>query len=101
AGVGAWLGLPFTVCIVLAASLAAGLYALVLIVASGRLRESWVNVKILWLRLVAVGRYLGAEDTVEAEGKRPDRRRRLVPFAAMMLLAVVGILLWAWARGRA
>jgi hypothetical protein len=51
---------------------------------SGRLRETWVNVKIAWLRLVAIGRYLGAEDRVEAEVKRPGRRR-LVPFAAMMV----------------
>jgi prepilin peptidase CpaA len=94
AGVGAWLGLPMTYYVFVGASLAAGLYALALMVAHKRVGETWVNLKILWYRVVAVGRHLGAEDTVETEVRRDDRRQRLVPFAAMVAVGLVATLVW-------
>jgi prepilin peptidase CpaA len=96
AGVGAWLGMPLTFFVFLASSLAAGVYAVILTVACGRLRETWVNFKILWHRLVAAGRHLGAEDRIEAEVGRDDRRRRLIPFAAMVAVGLVALLAWSW-----
>jgi prepilin peptidase CpaA len=101
AGVGAWLGVPSTFCVFVVTAAVAGVYALVLILVTGSGRETWTNLKIIWLRVAAVGRHLGGEDRVEAEARRPDRRRRLVPFAAMMTLGIVGALLWAWVAGRA
>jgi prepilin peptidase CpaA len=96
AGVGAWLGLPLTFYVFLASSLAAGVYALVIILAYRRTGETWVNLQIAWHRLAALGRYLGAEDRVETEVARPDRRGRIIPFAAMMALGILGLLAWMW-----
>ena len=92
AAVGAWLGLPLTFAVFLASSLLAGLYALILVVAYGRVRETWLNVQIGWLRLLALGRHLGADDRIEAEVKHPERGRRIIPFAAMVALGLFGLL---------
>jgi prepilin peptidase CpaA len=99
AAVGAWLGMPLTLYVFAASALAAGAYALLLVLMSGRVRETWVNLKIIWYRVAAVGRHLAAEDHVEAEVKREDRRRRVIPFAAMMALGTFALLLWAWSEG--
>ena len=98
AGVGAWLGMPLVVLVFVIASLAAGFYAAVLIAVSGRMRETWTNLKILWLRVAVVARHLGADDRIEAEVERPGRRQRLVPFAAMVAVGVIAPLLWIWLR---
>jgi prepilin peptidase CpaA len=96
AGIGAWLGLPLTFYVFIASSLAAGAYALVIILMYQRTGETWVNLQIAWHRLSAVGRYLGAEERVEREVARPDRRGRIIPFAAMVALGMVGLLVWMW-----
>lgn len=84
AGVGAWLGLPMTSEVLLAAALAAGVYALALAVATGRLREALGDVR----RLVARGGGR-VEVPVQEVASREDRRRRLVPFAAMVAAGLV------------
>src|SRR4051812_47427772 len=43
AAIGAWLGLLLTFAVFLASSLIAGVYALILVVAYGRVRETWYN----------------------------------------------------------
>lgn len=88
AGIGAWLGWKVTVVVFAIASIAAGIYAFVQMVAYGRFRESWMNFKIIWYRVASVGRYLAAEDKVEDELRRPDRKARVVPFAAMVAIGV-------------
>jgi prepilin peptidase CpaA len=100
AALGAWLGVPFTFHVFIASSLVTGLYAIFLILAYGRMRETWVNLQIIWHRVAAVGRHLGAEDRIEAEVGRDDRRRRrLIPFAAMVAVGLVAALLWSWLGG--
>ena len=94
AAVGAWLGMPLTFYVFIASSLAAGLYSLGLVVWTGRLGETVVNLHIMWLRLSSVGRYLAAEDKIEHEVKRTDRRRRIIPFAAMVAIGLVATLFW-------
>lgn len=89
AGVGAWLGLPLTFYVFIASSLAAGAYAIVLVLTSQRLRETWVNLQIAWYRLKAVGRYLGSDGDVEAAVAHPERRQRLIPFAAMVAVGLI------------
>jgi len=95
AGVGAWLGLPLTFYVFIASSLAAGVYSMILVCTSGRLRETWVNLQVAWYRLKAVGRYLGSEGDVEAAVTRAERRQRLVPFAAMVAVGLIVALLAA------
>jgi prepilin peptidase CpaA len=91
---GAWLGLPLTLYVLGAGCVAAGAYSAVLMVIGASWRETALNMQILWLRLVCLGRHLGSEDRVEDEVKRSDRRRRLIPFTAMIALGLVATVLW-------
>jgi prepilin peptidase CpaA len=92
AAVGAWLGLPVTFHLFIASSLAAGAYSLVLLVVGRGLFDTWTNFQILWLRLVILGRHMGTGERVEVEVNRPDRRRRLVPFAAMVMIGALALI---------
>jgi hypothetical protein len=56
--------------------------------------ETLLNLRVLWMRLASIGRYLGADDQVEKEVHRADRRRRIIPFAAMVLIGIIGTLWW-------
>jgi prepilin peptidase CpaA len=94
AAVGAWLGWPLTFYVFIASSLAAGAYAVMLMVATHKVGETMVNLHILWLRLGSIGRYLGSDDRVEAEVRRTDRRRRIIPFAAMVAIGIVATIFW-------
>jgi prepilin peptidase CpaA len=94
AAVGAWLGLPLTLYVLCVSSLAAWLYGVVLILLRGGVREMWVNLQILWHRFIIVGRHLAADDQVEALVDCVDRRRRLIPFAAMVALGMIATLGW-------
>ena len=93
--IGAWLGLPLTLYVFLAASIAAGLYALVVIFLFRSFEETWANLRIAWLRVVAIGKHLNAEDRIETEVNRADRRGRIIPFAAMIALGLIGTLVLA------
>jgi prepilin peptidase CpaA len=98
AGVGAWLGIPLTFYVLLASCLAAGAFAVGLLVLSRSASETWVNLQLLMLRVSTVGRHLGSENRLETELKRADHRRRLIPFAAMIALGVVATYLWYFTR---
>jgi hypothetical protein len=97
AAAGAWLGLPLTFLVFLASALAAGIYAVVLIVAYGRLHETLVNLQIVCYRVAAFGRHLGADDCVEVQANCADRRARVIPFAAMVLVGLLGLLILSFA----
>jgi prepilin peptidase CpaA len=99
AAVGAWLGMPNTFYVFIASSLAAGAYALVLIFTHEKTRETWLNLQILWYRISAFGRYLGAEDSVETTLSQADRGGRVIPFAAMVAFGVVATFAWRSLRG--
>ena len=94
AGVGAWLGMPLTFHVFLAASLAAGIYAVALVVLHHGLGETVVYFQLMWLRLTTFTRRLGTDSKIEDEVKRDDRRSRLIPFAAMILVGIFAALIW-------
>jgi prepilin peptidase CpaA len=96
--VGAWLGLELTFYVFVASSLAAGIYAIALIVFHHRVAETWFNVKIAGYRLAALGRFLGTEQRVEAAVAQSDRRGRIIPFAAMIAFGVVATIWWVWLK---
>jgi Flp pilus assembly protein protease CpaA len=78
AGVGAWLGVPWTVYVFIVTALAGGIYALGLIALRGRLRPT------------------GEETSgIEQEVRRADRRRRLVPYAPMIAIGILAVLVWS------
>jgi prepilin peptidase CpaA len=86
AGVGAWLGVPGTVHAFIAMGLAAGLYALVLLLLAGGTR-----------RIGSVLRPLADAERVERQVKQPGHRR-LVPLAPMIALGVLAALVWSCLR---
>ncbi len=92
AGVGAWLGMPGAFLLLLAASLATGVYSLVVIVLNGRFRQTWVNLQIIFHRAAAISRHLVADDRVEEVAQSSDRRSRLIPFGAMMAIGLLALL---------
>jgi prepilin peptidase CpaA len=94
AAVGAWLCLPLTFYVFLVGALASGAYAAVLLLSSGSLRESWIELQVVLFRIIAFGQYMGADGRLEAEMRRPDRRHRLVPFGAMLALGLAAVMLW-------
>jgi prepilin peptidase CpaA len=89
AGIGAWLGVPATFTVFLAGSLAAGLYAVVLVAITGRVRQAPAS--------PPEGPHAQPEGRVAAEVKRSDRRRRVIPFAAMIAVGLAALIVWAWA----
>ena len=96
--VGAWLGPSWTVHVFIASALAAGAYAVALLFVRGGVLG--VAVEVLALRR-AIFRpsELGRPDAdIAAEVARPDRRRRLVPFAAMICVGFFGVVAWWHAR---
>ncbi|MFL5245741.1 MAG: prepilin peptidase [Gemmataceae bacterium] len=94
AAIGAWLGLPLTLYVFIASSLAAGIYSLIVICWYRRTEETWINLKIAWHRISTLTRHLGSEERIESEVVRQDRRGRIIPFAAMIALGVLGALAW-------
>jgi len=98
AAMGAWLGILLTFYLFLASSLAAGVYAVVLIVLNARAGRPWRNLNNVWRR-PAPGGHAEADDRVVAELNRPDRRRRVIPFAAMIAVGVVALLAWSLVTG--
>jgi prepilin peptidase CpaA len=94
AAVGAWLCMPLTLYVFAASALASGVYALALTLHSGSVGESWLNLQVVLFRMMALGHHLGSGVRLEDEIKRADRRRRLVPFGAMVAVGFGAILAW-------
>jgi prepilin peptidase CpaA len=94
AAVGAWLGMPLTFYVFIASALAGGVYAVALLALAGGFKELIMNLHIAWFRAKAFTRRLGSDDRVESEVKRDDRRKRLIPFAAMVAVGVVATYVW-------
>jgi prepilin peptidase CpaA len=100
AGVGAWLGLPGAIATFIAASAITFVYASILIIYRGKIRESLMLMKVIGYRFLALGTYFGKDDLVEQCFAGPDRRQRVIPFGAMVPLGILGALLWfVWIKG--
>jgi hypothetical protein len=44
----------------------------------------------IWRRVKVLGRSLASEDRVESEPRRTGHRRRVIPFAAVVALGLIG-----------
>jgi prepilin peptidase CpaA len=95
AGIGAWLGMPLTFYVFIASGLAGGVYAVALLASRHGPQDAAIHMQILWLRLTAFGRYLGNDSRIEAEVRRDDCRRRLIPFAAIVAVGVIATFVWS------
>lgn len=96
AGVGAWLGGWLTLNVIVISGVAAGVYSLVLILTYGGVRQVVTNLNVLIYRVRAMAIHFGSDERVEeVVATAPNRHRRLVPFAAMVLTGIVGVMLGA------
>lgn len=94
AAIGAWLGMPMTFYVFIASGLAGGVYAIALLAMRDGLQDVAIHLHILWLRMTAFSRQLGNDARIESEVKRDDRRRRLIPYAAMMAVGIIATFIY-------
>ncbi len=93
AAVGAWLGLPTTLYVLVATGLAAGIYGMALLVVTGGVREAMATFVFGLYRPVSLVTPLSPDDQIKAVLASPDRRRRLIPWAAMLPVGIVAFLI--------
>ena len=94
-GVGAWLGLPITIYVIVAAVLAAGFYAVVQVMLFGTHRQAIANLRIAFYQVASMVKHLGPDERVEMVVRQDDRRRHLIPFAAMVPVGMIALLVWS------
>lgn len=87
--IGAWLGFPLTVYVVIVSFLAAGGFSLFKILWHGSVVKTWQHLQIMWHRFVAFWRYLSAEENIEDVLKEKNARARVIPFGVMLAIGVV------------
>ena len=92
AALGAWLGPMFTLELFVAASMAAAAYAVILAIAQGGLGMAFFRLAELGRAMLSPRSWSLPRAKIADEVRRPDRRRRLVPFAAMTCLAFFALL---------
>ena len=97
AGVGAWLGVWILIYVFAVAAAATLVYSLVLLVRQRRLGACITQIQVVLMQMLAIGKHLkhGEDERVELLVQREDRRKRLVPFAAMIALGVIVVLVWS------
>ena len=97
AAVGSWLGMQPMLPILLIGCLATGVYAVVLLVMHNGYREAWANLQVAFYRLALLGKQLGADDDLErvqTVAQQQERRKRLIPFSAMITVGIVLTIVW-------
>ncbi len=95
AAVGAWLGPYLTYQVFVASALAAGLYAMALVLLRrGGLLGLAAEFSAIRAAATDPGSWRRPGATIEDEVGRADRRRRLVPFAAMTCLGYLATMAW-------
>lgn len=94
AAIGAWLGPQLTFEVFVASSLFGGAYSAALVIARGGWLALLAELMTTHQALAWPGGWRRPASTIEAEVLRPDRRRRLVPFAAMTCLGYFATLAW-------
>ena len=94
AGVAAWLGIQQTFYVLVASSIAAGVYALILLVQPGDLKRTLLNFQVMYYKLRALSAHLGPDERIETIVGQENRRRRAIPYGVMVALGVVIVLVW-------
>lgn len=96
--IGAWIGSEQIIPAILIGCIAAGVYAFVLLALHGGADHAWINLQLAMYRIKAIGRHLVRNDeseTCQEVAKDLDgRRKRLIPFSAMVGIGVVATLAW-------
>lgn len=93
AGVGAWLGIPAIVYVFIVAAAVGSLYSFALLIAQGRLASAVTTVRVVLRQLAVAGKHLGSEERVESVVRQEDRHKRLIPFAVMIAIGVIVVMI--------
>jgi len=96
--VGAWLGPFWTVHVFIASALAAGVYACLLVFSRGGFLAVAAEILAIRRAVFEPGSIGRPDADIAVEVARPDRRRRLVPFAAMICVGYFFNVGWWHAR---
>jgi prepilin peptidase CpaA len=83
--VGAWIGPGGAFVLFLVAAVLMGLYATGLTWWQGTLQQNLVKATFILRQGMTIVKHLGEEERVEQVVRTDDRRRRLIPFAVMVL----------------
>jgi prepilin peptidase CpaA len=94
AAVGAWLGIRQTLNVLIASSLIAGIYALVLLLQRRERERTLLNLQVMYYKFRTLSAHLGPDERIETVVGKEDRRRRVIPFGVMIALGVVIVLVW-------
>lgn len=96
AAVGAWLGYQLMLPVFLLGCLATGVYALALLFMHQGYQEAWTNLQIAMTRIMILGRQIGADEPerVQTVAQQSERRKRLIPFSAMITLGIFVTFVW-------
>ncbi|MCO6458915.1 MAG: prepilin peptidase [Pirellulaceae bacterium] len=96
AGIGAWLGPQVTFWAFVVAALAAGACGLaMLLLQRGPSMKVMPRLLALYYRMRSLAFHLGGEETVEQISRSDERRHRLIPFGALLAIAVLFLLILA------
>lgn len=96
AAVGAWLGYQLMLPVFLVGCIATGVYALVLLCLHRGFQDAWTNIQIAITRIMILGRQIGADEPerVQTVAQQSERRKRLIPFSAMITLGIFVTFIW-------
>lgn len=94
AAIGAWLQTAATLQVFVVAALLMGLYSVVMLVWQRRLGDGVRMAQDAMLKIGTIGKHDGGEDRVEVRLKRGEGYTRLIPFATLVMLAVIGLTIW-------
>lgn len=92
AAMGAWLGSSAIVALFLVAALFLGLYAASLAYWQGRLWKDCVKATLILRQGMTIFKHLGPDERVEEVAGRVGSRKRLIPYAVMVLGGLVVLL---------
>lgn len=94
AAVGAWLGMPLTLYVFIASGLASGLCAILMVTFQKSFSEALLNLQIMWFRMDSFARHLGSDEWMESVVPSQNRRRRVIPYGAMVAFGIFAALIW-------
>jgi prepilin peptidase CpaA len=94
AAVGAWLGPYLTYQVFLGSALFGGIYALILVFSRGGVLGMAIELVQARQTLISPSQWKLPSSTIGGEVQRADRRRRLVPYAAMTCLGYLATIAW-------
>lgn len=94
AAVGAWLGMPLTVYVFIASGLASGVCAVLMVTFQHSFTEAALNLQIMWFRMSSFVTHLGSDEWMESVVPQENRRRRVIPYGAMVAFGILVALIW-------